>query len=334
MSLKKKLIHFSGKFDRNTIDYSYPLDYFLPVYHSVSNDDQPHLKHIIKYKSVEEFEKELDLMLRYFDFVDWDNFKKYQLGEKKAKKKIALLTFDDGLRDFYDIVAPLLEKKGVFAINFINPQFIDNKDLMFRCKASLIIEELHKSERAILEIGTHFKIKNPTLKSVSKKINLINYLTQSDLDVVGNLLNLNFNDFLNSQKPYLSTSQLESLHNRGFGIAAHSWDHPLYFELSHEDQINTTTRSIRFIEERKYLSECFAFPFTDFGIKKDFFEELFAKTNLFCSFGSAGIKTDSFERNYQRVPMETGEPATEILKDQIAYYKLKRLFYKNRIHRK
>lgn len=334
MSLKKKLINFSAKFEKNSFDYSYPLQYCLPVYHTVSNEDLPHLKHIIQYKNTQQFEHDLEVFLKYFQFLTWDEFKDFQGGNFKPKKKAALLTFDDGLREFYDVIMPVLEKKGIYAINFINPHFIDNNSLMFRCKASLIIEKLHQSEDARKILTEEFKLKNPQLKSLIKKVDLINYLNQSELDILGQKLGINFDDFLQKQQPYLSSEQLKALTEKGFGISAHSWDHPLYFELSLEEQLETTVKTLDYLSEKGFLAESFAFPFTDFGVKKEFFTQLFEKKKLFCSFGSAGIKTDSFERNFQRIPMETGESAEEILKDQISYFKLKKLLYKNKIRRK
>lgn len=335
MSLKKKLIHFSGKFRRNhNVGKSFPLNYCLPVYHNVSDEYLPHLKHIIKYKNTKEFETDLDFLTKQFQFVNWEEFKDFHNGNFKSGKKIALLTFDDGLREFYDIVVPILERKGIYAINFINPKFIDNQDLMFRCKASLIIEKISECDKKRAKIAELLGQKNPAAKTLIKKIGLINYLNQSKLDQLAENIDLDFNDFLKNRKPYLSSEQLKLLSEKGFGISAHSWDHPLFFELSTEEQIKSVNLSLDYLEKNGFAAESFAFPFTDFGIKQDFFEELFKNRNLFCSFGSAGVKTDSFAKNFQRIPMETGETAEEIFKNEITYFQMKKVLYKNKIRRK
>ena len=332
MSLKKKLIHFSSKFEKNSIDYSFPIDYCLPVYHTISDENLPHLKHIIQYKNTQQFEKDLDYLLLHFQFVDWSDFKDYQQGKPK-KQKIALLTFDDGLREFHDVVAPILERKGVFAMNFINPKYIDNQDLMFRCKASLIIDNILHSTKNHTAVSDFFQLKNASLKILIKRIQLINYLDQKKLDEIAEKIDLDFDYFLKTQKPYLTSEELQKLSAKGFGISAHGWDHPLYFELSDEEQLQNTFKSLDFMEENGFISDSFAFPFSDFGVKQQFFSELFKQRKMFCSFGSAGIKLDSFEKNYHRIPMETNESAEEILKNQVSYFKLKKLLYKNKIRR-
>jgi len=319
--MKSKVIDFLAVFEKENIEKSFPLDYCLPVYHCVSDENLPHLNHIINYKNVKQFENDLDFFSKYFQFVNWEEFKDYFRGNFKAKKKIALLTFDDGFREFYDVVAPILERKGIYAINFVNPAFIDNKDLMFRCKTSLIVDSIKNSTSNNTGIS---------LEEVLK----INYQNKSKLNQIAEKLEIDFGKYLKEQKPYLDSDQLKELTTKGFGISAHSWDHPLYCELSLEDQIQNTVKSLNFIKENKFLDDSFAFPFTDFGVKKDFFEGLFKKEPLSYSFGCAGIKTDSFNKNLQRIPMETGESASQTLRKEIAYFKFKKLLNKNTIIRK
>jgi hypothetical protein len=110
-----------------------PMNHMVPVYHAVCNEQQPHLKHIIRCKNSYDFEQDLDMMLKTYEFVDWPSFKQ----QHGSAKPYALLTFDDGLIEFKDVVTPILLRKGIYAINFINPAFVDGKALMFRCKASL-----------------------------------------------------------------------------------------------------------------------------------------------------------------------------------------------------
>lgn len=319
--MKDKLMNFLAKFEKGNIEQSFPLDYCLPVYHCVSDERLPHLDHIIRYKNVKQFEDDLNYLTKHFQFVTWEEFKDFFKGNFKPKKKIALLTFDDGFREFDEVVAPILEQKGIYAINFINPAFIDNQDLMFRCKESLIIDLIKNSV-----------VKNKEIKV--EDILKIGYQDKNKLDDIAEKLGIDFNSYLKQQKPYLSFSQLQSLARKGFGISAHSWDHPLYHELSIEDQLENTVKSVTYIKENNFLDDSFAFPFTDFGVEKVFFENLFKNEQLSYTFGCAGIKKDCINKNLQRIPMENGENASETLKKEIAYYQFKKFLNKNIIIRK
>lgn len=333
MHIKSNIINWSSKIFGGNAKNNFPLDYCLPVYHTVSNDDLPHLKHIIKYKNTKEFEKDLEQMLRVFQFVDWEEFKKYQSGKSKAHKKIALLTFDDGLREFYDVVIPILERKGIYAINFVNPKFIDNQGLMFRCKTSLLIEQLLHDKQVRKQISEYFQIKESQGSSI-EKLKRITFQEQFILEDIAKEIDFSFEIFLKNQQPYLTLSQLNIIKEKGFGISAHGWDHPLYHDLTLENQLNNTYQSIDYVREQGFIAESFAFPFTDFGITTEFFDQLFNEKKLFCSFGSAGIKHDSFAKNFQRIPMETGENAEQILKKEVGYFQLKKWMNKNTIRRK
>lgn len=318
-----------------TISKDYPLDYCLPVYHTVSDRDLSHLKHIIRYKNKKQFLADLDVLSKNFQWVTWDEFKDFVQGKFKAKKKVALLTFDDGLRDFKEVVAPILYEKGIFAINYINPQFVDNHDLSFRCKASLLVDVLLKSKTIHPEIFNLLGFKQENPKKIAAKILSISYANQSVLDGLAPLVNVNFSEFLKQEKPYLSFAEIQDLSKLGFQFGAHSWDHPLYGELNLEEQLWQSQNCFEYLKTEGLHTESFAFPFTDFGVEKVFFDALFSREpDLFCTFGAAGIKLDSIERNFHRIPMENGKGAEEILKEEIAYFRVKKLFGKNTIFRR
>ncbi|QOW11953.1 hypothetical protein Q73A0000_07960 [Kaistella flava (ex Peng et al. 2021)] len=332
--MKEHLINFSAKLQSANFQKTYPLDYCIPVYHAVSNFHLPHLKHIIKYKSEKEFEKDLDILSKNFQFVNWDEFKDFRNGNFKPKKKIALLTFDDGLSEFHDVVVPILERKGIYAINFINPKFIGNTDLMYRCKASLLIERIVQSEKKPLNVFDDIIYNDQFKKLLIRKINAIKYSEPEKLDDLAKNFRESFSDYLIKYKPYMTFEQLKKVTQKGFGISNHGFDHPLYHELNLEEQIRNTSQSYDYLNENDFITESFAFPFTDFGVKREFFEKIFSTKDLFCSFGSAGLKRDSFEKNLQRIPMENGKDTNQILKEEIAYFNLKKLLNKNTIHRK
>jgi hypothetical protein len=333
--MKDRIINVLAAFETDNIGKSFPLDYCLPLYHSVSDKDLPHIRNVIRYKSTKQFEEDLDHISRHFQFVDWQEFKNFTSGNFRPGKKIALLTFDDGFSEFYDTVAPILERKGIYACNFINPAFIDNKDMMFRCKASLLIDVLEKMKTIDPEIYRILSLQNDTTReALQKRILKISYQEKNILDLLAEKLEFDFEAYSKEFKPYLSTEELKVLTRKGFGISSHSWDHPKYGDLSLKEQMETTDQTFVYLKEHGFLYESFAFPFTDFQVKKDFFDELFKNKDIYCSFGCAGAKLDSVQRNFQRIPMEMGESGERILKKEMAYFRLKKLIDKNTILRK
>lgn len=313
-------------------ELKFPIDYFIPIYHTVSDKYLPHVKHIIDYKSIQAFEKDIDYLAKKFDFVDLETFSRtYQ--SVTSDKKPCLLTFDDGFIEFSDVIVPILERKGIYAINFINPAYTDNKGLMYRCKLSLIIEEIKQNPNKEQKLKNYLKINN------DRKI-LISYLKklyQKDavlINSIGNILDINFEKYLFENKVYMDQHDLVRVTKKGFGIGAHSWDHPNYSMLNIDEQLETTKKSLDFLIETGIENLTFGFPFSDDGITKEFFEKIYNDyPAMQLSFGSAGIKKDSIVKNLQRQPMENKISAENIIKQQIAYYKIKTIFNKNTIIR-
>jgi len=122
------------------------IEVLLPYHHVVSDEYLPHIKGLYNYKNEQQFKDDLDWLLRYRTPVHPDELLYSMVEKKPFPVNTFLLTFDDGFREVFELIAPILLKKGVPAIFFINPSFIDNKELFYRCKLSLVVEKI-KDER-------------------------------------------------------------------------------------------------------------------------------------------------------------------------------------------
>ena len=134
----------------------------------------------------------------------------------------------------------------------------------------------------------------------------------------------------------MTSEQLKEIEREGFLIGSHSMNHPLFSQLKKEEQIDEFENSMQYIKEKfnpQVLT--FAFPFTDFDVKKSFFEYLDKSSNVDFSFGTAGIKNDIQAKHIQRIPMEVNgmKSAQQILRTEYAYFMFKSFFGKNTILR-
>ncbi|WP_379963576.1 polysaccharide deacetylase family protein [Epilithonimonas sp. UC225_85] len=311
-----------------------PFQDLILVYHLVSDEDVKHVKHLFPYRSVKHFENDLDFLSKHFEFIDWETFIKEKTEKTTRKKPTVLLTFDDGYSEFYDVISPILKRKGIYAMNFINPKFIDNQELMWRNKASLIVSEITENKSIENKLSKYPNFNND-LKSNVSSILKINYKNQNHLDKIAEYLEINISDYLQKNQVYLTTVQLQKLKNDGFGISSHGWDHPFYNQLGLENQLENTQKSLDYMKENAFLNDSFAFPFTDHLVTNRFFETIFNQNpDLKFTFGAAGIKLDSNSKNLQRIPVEIRNyTAEEILKNEISYYQLLKKFNKNKIIR-
>ena len=290
----------------------------LPFYHTVAEPPLPHIKHLYHTKTVKEFQKDLEFLLQYFEPIDAETLYHFHTNKTVPKKPVFHLSFDDGLKEIYEIVAPILLEKGVPATFFINSGFADNKALFYRFHASLSIEN-SQNEGKFTNV-----LKNEILScSYKNKDALFQYFSQEEV-----------NAFLQKEQPYLTTEQIKILNAQGFTIGAHSVDHPYYYEISLEEQLYQTRESLDFISSIvNQKLRLFAFPFTDFKVSKKFFEKIKPVVDL--SFGTAGLKNDEISFNLQRIAAE--EKNVKSLESILGkeYLKLLGKFFlgKNRIYR-
>jgi peptidoglycan/xylan/chitin deacetylase (PgdA/CDA1 family) len=229
------------------------------------------------------------------------------------------LSFDDGLRECAEVIAPLLIQMGIPASFFINTAFTDNKKLFHRYKASLILSHLKKNPHAEAE---QFLLRE---NLNGEKILQAKIAQTPLLDTVANLIGLNFDEFLRQQQPYMSTEQIKKVASQGFTVGAHSHNHPEFAEISFEKQMAEVRTSMGQLGEIvKTEIRAFSFPFTDSGVSGKLLRAIHQEGLCDVTFGTAGIKYDSAGRHRQRYPVEQPGNFYENLKAEILYYMIRK----------
>lgn len=313
-----------------------PVTTLLPYHHTVSNNALPHIQHLYSYKNETQFKKDLDTLLKYNKPIGAGDLSQCIIENKPFPKQSFLLTFDDGFREIYDVIAPLLESKGVPAVFFIVPSFLDNKELFFRCKTSLLIHELvnHKKDDLLNLYREHFELPNATQSEIINLLKNIKYTTRDTLDKLAHKTGYSFVDFLTQQQPFLTTGQLTSLHNRGFTIGAHSINHPYYDPLSLEDQLEQTIGSCNYIQQiTGNKQQFFSFPFSEENLPQVLFNEL-NKCGIDLLFGLQNQKDERTNKMVHRFNAE--RPSVkfdEQLKGILLLSLLRKWLGKNKVHR-
>ena len=307
----------------------------VPFYHAVSNKTPNFIGGLYPPRKIANFKRDIDVLLKYYEPISLSKLMDLVNSEKKITKKYFHLTFDDGLANFYNIVAPILKERNIPATVFLNTDFVDNKDLFYRYKASLLLEKYKKATIKIKE-EYHNIIGGNNLNSVSSYLLNINFNNKELLDVLANKIDYSFLEELIKEKPYLTLNQIKELKNEGFTFGAHSQNHPFYGNLTLSDQIEQTTNSLNWIYKNLEINyKAFSFPFSDEGVTKKFFDTMNNKKLVDISFGTFGIKNDSVKNNVQRISFEFANKNAELflLKEYLNYF-LKIPFGKHKLLKK
>ncbi len=309
----------------------------LPYHHIVSDEDVLHIKYLYPYKNVAQFKNDLEILLKNFQPISADDLILHIRKHNQSPKNTFLLSFDDGFREVHDVVAPILEAKGIPAIFFINPEFIDNKKLFYRGKASLLIHELVKNKNDKDVIAQFGKVLNRHVNTIEDLIRILKKLDDTDDTLTNQLakkVSLSFENYLAEKTPFLTTGQLISLDKRGFTIGAHSWNHPYYNKISLEEQIEQTTSSCNFVKDKtKQERITFSFPYSDEALPQALFNSL-SKTGIDLMFGIQNQKEELNNNMVHRFNAERpGIRLDKQLKGMMLYMTLQKKLGKQKVKR-
>jgi peptidoglycan/xylan/chitin deacetylase (PgdA/CDA1 family) len=118
----------------------------LPFYHTVSDANLHYINHRYRIKNVVEFKKDLDWIVQNFNQV-------YDITEFSSAQNSLLLSFDDGFKECYSVIAPILKSYQLNAIFFVNTAFLNDKQY-----PDFILQ--HHSDRVYLNDSEVKQLKN------------------------------------------------------------------------------------------------------------------------------------------------------------------------------
>jgi peptidoglycan/xylan/chitin deacetylase (PgdA/CDA1 family) len=281
--------------------YYPPAGVLFPYAHIVSDTAPVHVRHLYAVPSIAKFESDIDFLCRQCQPLHLSDLEPtMRLRANNASVRSFVLSFDDGMREVYDVIAPILRRKGIPAIFFLNAATIDNKQLMWRHKISLLIERSRKQPALFFpRLGLR------SAESLPGKLKALRFVDQDTLDEMAKSFELDFGEYLRSARPYLTTDQVLELARAGFEFGAHSASHPYFNEMSVEHQKNEILGSVRFIRELGLPCRYFAFPFHDNGVPGSVFRYM-TDLGLVFSFGTSEGRVDSVEFSFQRFALDAG----------------------------
>lgn len=309
----------------------------FPFWHAVSDTPPAHLSQLYRVSSVAAFERDLDFFLKnYRSATVGEVCRSAQSGEKTDR--LFFPSFDDGMTECYQVIAPLLKRKGIQAAFFINPSFVDNKTLFHRHKSSLILETLqrHPPTPEQVKEAEWLVIQGNQATNLHQFLHRAVYTDHAVLDQVASVFGIDFNQYLISNQPYMTMAQIREIQADGFLIGAHSMDHREFFRSTEEEIYAQITESMNFlVRELNPEIKTFAFPFTDFGVPDAVFEKARQSGIVDLSFGTAGIKDETMPGHIQRIPMESeiSRDGKQVLRTEYIWYYLKTLWGKNKVRR-
>ena len=275
--------------------YHPPAGVLFPSGHIISDCPPPHVRHLYSVPTIAQFKDSVDFLCQRFRPLQLSELP--ELPGRRNNNGIPrsfILSFDDGMREISDVVAPILREKGLRAIFFIDTSTTDNKRLMWRHKISLVIDRFKASPGPIPP-----QIRSLPGNTFSAKLKALHFTEESTLDEIASLYGVDFDAYLTTHRPYLTTEQILALSREGFEIGAHSHGHPVFAKLTPEEQKEQISASVDAVRALGLPCRYFAFPFEDHGVSLSIFKHM-ADLGLILSFGTNGAHVDSVPFSFQR----------------------------------
>jgi len=303
--------------------------FVAPFYHTISDDYLPHAAQLYKVKTIQQFKDDLDYLLKHFNPISLQDLHQYIQQHAQLPKNRFFLSFDDGFAECETIIAPILKQKGIPATFFVNSAFVDNRNLMYRCKASLLVNQLVEGKED--DIGK---------QALAFQMMQVTYDNPQPFMYFGKQLNVSFKNYLRKKQPYLSSKQIKNLYKQGFDIGSHSHDHPWFRDISYEQQERQVTRSLRTLRSIVPSISSFSFPFSDDGITATLLKFIYNQ-NITLTFACAGVKQDETIHHVQRLAMEVKVDAKkqaivaapQLLSKAFLSYGMKKIVHKHKVTR-
>jgi peptidoglycan/xylan/chitin deacetylase (PgdA/CDA1 family) len=241
------------------------------------------------------------------------------------------------MREVVGVVAPILLEMRIPATFFLTTAFLDNRELFFKHKASILVERLSRCLKSVewTRVQQACGMHDASYGAVRKRLLSIDYEERHLLEEIAALSGVDFAQYLRDVRPYVTTKQVDTLIEQGFSIGSHSHDHPVFSRLPLSEQLSQVIESTQFLAERFSLGyRAFAFPFNDRGVSADFFDDAARSAGVEVFFGTSSLMDDDETRCYQRTVMETvSVPAPSMLAARQLRMLLRKCARRNRVRR-
>lgn len=279
-TIKKFLIRTVKIFLANFIFYSGLIHLFkkntltILVYHRVNNDyfcpDGMNL-------SVESFESQIRHLKKNYNLVSLEETIDFIREKSQIPRNSIVITFDDGYKDNYTNVFPLLKKYGIPATIFLSVGAIEEKKSMW---LDVITNAFKFTRQKFIDLHK-FNLKKYDLTVTDKKLQAING-TVSFAKSLDEEERKEFIDYLLNELKVdpvsttldnlmLSWEEIKEMKNSGITFGSHGMGHSILTKIPKEKLIGEIVASKQIIKEKAGIAtKFFAYPNGQTG---DFNEE-------------------------------------------------------------
>ena len=289
---------------------------FILVYHRVLDlNSNFSFDSSLVSSSVDNFKRQMQYLSEKYNVISLEKFIEYHKKKISPPKNSVVITFDDGYRDNYEHVYPILKKYRLPAAVFIATDAVEKNELFWWDRVAYIVNKTKIDYFEIKELGKYSlgnkceKLK--AIKAISLRLKNMdetkkNYLIEKLICT----LKVKIPDMEKNKRLLLSWNEIREMSKDGILFGSHTASHPILTNISIADAGKEIKKSKSLLE--KNISKKINFFSYPNGYYSDFNDEIkkIIKNNGFkCALtyipGWNGIESDLLELRRNPVSYDT-----------------------------
>ncbi len=270
------------------------------MYHGITASSNPVANFDHKHVEKEKFEDQLMYLQTQYTFISLQDFVLWTQGKKTFKKPPVMLTFDDGYKNCYTQLFPILKKYHVPATIFLPTKYIGTKLPAWYDTAAWCIAQTKKQDIALQ--GKKFLLDNNKQKIATlvqiKRVMRDN--AQQRKEIIEEIIKqtaCNPKACCNEDFLFMSWKDCKEMQQNNITFGSHSVTHQVMTVLD-EKQIRKEVIGSKKEIEKKLKKPCVAFAYP-FGNNNLEIRRILSEEGYECAFtstyGANTINTSSFQ---------------------------------------
>lgn len=317
--LKSKLLAKTGLI--NWFWHRLPNDIYVFNYHRIGNKQDCIYDRAIFSCDAELFEQQLIAIKQNFTVINAKQLAELIKQQKPLSERYAVLTFDDGYIDNYQVAFPLLLKHQLTASFYLTNDFVEAKRIPWWDEVAFLLRHADGKRLQFSELKVQMTIAHAQIEQ--QILQLVNAFKQHKSLTVMQLaarlkqyLPEQAKLLLNHQEPlFLSWQQAQEMLQQGMDIGCHSQTHRILSQLSSTELAQEITEAKSYLElQLKTDITTFAYPVGRYYCFNHQVIKQVADAGFVCAFNNEVGSNDVYQQpfNINRL---------SVAFDNLAYFK-------------
>jgi len=207
--------------------------------------------------TAEGFQEQMLYLRSHFDLIGLEELlSRVQADHFNIERPTAMITFDDGYRDNYEVAFPILRELGVPAVFFISAGYIDCPRLTWWDRVAYVVKstgrdmlELDYPEPVTIDLGQLDR--NSAVQRILGAYKRMLEIDQGRFfDQLEERAGIKVDSKALGRDLFMNWDQVRGLKDGGMAIGSHTYDHPVLTRLPEALQRSELTRSKRLLESQ------------------------------------------------------------------------------------